>query len=393
MRLVFFELTKLGTGISGGETCLIEVAKYLRGKEIQTVIVTTDNGKNAYEDLGLTESNLVEYVVIPSYAVEKRLGRFISYLARTLKALGALRQVRFKDSDVLVCNNDFFPNSIPFYAVALRNPKCKLVYWYRTPLPSILRGFMGEYTRTFHIPSPALVYWKITRKLYEMLTLGRGVIITYMPSFGRTLKKRFPSNQVYVLTRYGGSPFKSEQFPGSDKKYDLLWIGRFQRLKGLSDVPILVSRLKARKKDINLALLGGGNDSLLADFKRRVNSVDVEDNITYKGFVTGAEKYSIMTECRILVMTSYYESFGNVIVEAMGAGLPVVTYDLPAFEMFEDKIYKVPVGDVDEMARMVERLLNDSKAYAESATTAWEYSKTFSWEAVAEELLGVSRLV
>jgi len=50
------------------------------------------------------------------------------------------------------------------------------------------------------------------------------------------------------------------------------------------------------------------------------------------GFRQGAEKVRLLKNAGCFCMPSHYESFGQVAVEAMACGLPVVAYDLAIYD-------------------------------------------------------------
>ena len=63
------------------------------------------------------------------------------------------------------------------------------------------------------------------------------------------------------------------------------------------------------------------------EFKARIAQPDIADDVDYAGFVAGEKKTGLLRDCDCLCFPTYYhaESFGLVVVEAMAAGMTVVT--------------------------------------------------------------------
>ena len=115
----------------------------------------------------------------------------------------------------------------------------------------------------------------------------------------------------------------------------------------------------------------------------------VTQNIDYKGYRSDDYKYECMRRSKIFMMTSYFESFGNVIVEAMSVGIPVVAYELPHYDQFGSGMIRVPVGDHLGFAEVITTLMSNKDYYDSVSYQAWECSKHFSWKEVAKELKDV----
>ena len=58
--------------------------------------------------------------------------------------------------------------------------------------------------------------------------------------------------------------------------------------------------------------------------KRLVSSLGLDGSVSFVGFVLGERKYALLADASVFVLTSHSENFGNAVVEAMAAGLPVL---------------------------------------------------------------------
>ena len=100
----------------------------------------------------------------------------------------------------------------------------------------------------------------------------------------------------------------------------LLHVGRTVRTKGLRDV--IRSLAELRDLDIHLDVVGDGNDREACE--ELAAALDVEGMVTFHGRLPRAEVDAFYERADIFVFPSYREPGGNVSLEAMSFGLPVV---------------------------------------------------------------------
>ena len=103
----------------------------------------------------------------------------------------------------------------------------------------------------------------------------------------------------------------------------LLHVGRTVRTKGLRDVIRAMDRL--RDLDVVLDVLGDGNDHEACE--ALVRDLGLEDRITFHGTVPRATVDEFYERADVFVFPSYREPGGNVSIEAMAFGLPLVVCD------------------------------------------------------------------
>lgn len=390
MTFYFFEFPKTGLGVSGGERCMLENALFFSKKGMNCVILTTDNGKIAYENFGLVSGEKVRYITIKSFFHEKRLHVFFSYLIRTVQSLFLIKRIDIRDGDVLICNSDFFPNSIPFFLVAYRHKKVKIVYWWRVMAPDIFKGFEGQFSGKIQIPKFNIIHYRFNQLIYRLLMLRRGIILTPAKFYQEKLSKMFSKNRVYAIEHYGGfSDLEKYSLDKSIlKKYDLVWMGRFQKLKGIDHFISMVKKIKESRNNISAIIVGTGSDHENMEVERQIEKSNLLDNITMVGFVSGTEKYKYIQSSKIFVSTSCFESYGQVNLEGMICGLPVVAYNLPTFDVFKKGMLKIPIFNDEYFVECILKLLDDKDYYEIKRREAINFAADFSWEKTGEEILG-----
>lgn len=123
-----------------------------------------------------------------------------------------------------------------------------------------------------------------------------------------------------------------------------------------------------------LVLLGEGNKT--ESLRTLATQLGIEDQVDFPGFVDNPFKY--MASADVFVLSSWYEGFGNVLIEAMATGCPVVSTDCPSGpnEILKDGAYGplVPVKDAAAMSNAIEDVLADPIDESVLASRADDFS-------------------
>jgi glycosyltransferase involved in cell wall biosynthesis len=101
---------------------------------------------------------------------------------------------------------------------------------------------------------------------------------------------------------------------------------------------------------------------------------------------------AVLSEAEVLAYPSLYEGFGLPTLEAMSAGVPVVTTTAGALpEVVGDAAELVAPGDTDELAGALERVLTDESRRMELVERGQRRASLFTWEACAQGLTELYR--
>ncbi|MBP9722249.1 MAG: glycosyltransferase [Gammaproteobacteria bacterium] len=97
------------------------------------------------------------------------------------------------------------------------------------------------------------------------------------------------------------------------------------RLCAVKNFELLIDAFKLVKKTTDARLLILGEGKLLGKLQKLVKNYKLEDFVSFTGVVNNPEAYFAYSD--LYVLTSEYEGFGIVLVEALAAGIPIVMSD------------------------------------------------------------------
>jgi len=147
------------------------------------------------------------------------------------------------------------------------------------------------------------------------------------------------------------------------------------RLSVQKDYPTLVRAFAGlrKKRPCRLLILGEGEER--GAIERMVHELHLDDDVFMPGFVDNP--FAWMKKADLFVLSSAWEGFGNVLVEAMACGVPAVSTDCPSgpSEILEEGRWGrlVPVGDADALAAAMEESLAAGK-YPDVRSRAMEFT-------------------
>ncbi|MEO8681606.1 MAG: glycosyltransferase [Vicinamibacterales bacterium] len=164
----------------------------------------------------------------------------------------------------------------------------------------------------------------------------------------------------------------------------VLFLGRVSWKKGLDR---LVASLPFAP-GLTLVIAGNDEDGYLDTVMKQAAAAGVTARIRLTGHVHGADKHALLHRAQLLVLPSYSENFGNVVLEAMAAGCPVVvTPEVGVSDVVRDSGAGWVVDGVPAaLGAALAKLSADPEARHAMAEHGRSASGAYTWAAVAERM-------
>ena len=302
---------------------------------------------------------------------------------RQLWALTALPVVlgAARDVDLVHAHQGEDLAALPLARLAARRHGCPLVVTVHTSVGHTLRG------RSLRA--------RLLRRLgglVERSALRRAdaVVVLTERTAAALRADGVPADRVLVNpsgfdpTIFGGAA--DDVFPGVPRPR----IGYVGRLAPQKRPDRLVEAFGRMREKASLVIVGDGPDRALV--RRLVAASPARDRITELGFVDHASVPSVLASLDVLVLPSAYEEMGSVLTEAMAAGLPVVASDvggIPEVVRDGETGLLVPPGDVDALARALDRLVADPELRRRLAAGARDRAGRYAWPFLAQRVADV----
>jgi phosphatidylinositol alpha-mannosyltransferase len=178
-----------------------------------------------------------------------------------------------------------------------------------------------------------------------------------------------------------------------DKQKIILFVGQLKRFKGL-DTLIRAFKTIYKATDSKLLIVGKGpEENTLGGLTSRL---ELSDRVVFAGFVSDDELplYYHLSDVYALPSVLRVENFGITLLEAMAAGKPVVSSNLPGpDEVVDDGINGLlsKPGCAGSLAKAIFELLNDEKRARIMGQNGKLKAMKYTWDKIAALFLSVYR--
>jgi glycosyltransferase involved in cell wall biosynthesis len=191
-------------------------------------------------------------------------------------------------------------------------------------------------------------------------------------------------------------------YPAADERFRVLpadEVAAFRRARNLPEVFIFaVGTLEPRKNVVGLLhayarlakprpplYVGGGTGWRFSPIFDTVQRLGLDEQVTFLGFVAEDELPLWYNAARLFAFPSLYEGFGLPVLEAMACGTPVITTNAASLpEVGGTAVALVAPEDSAQLAREMQRVLDDAQVRREMRAAGRIQATRFSWQALAD---------
>lgn len=193
-----------------------------------------------------------------------------------------------------------------------------------------------------------------------------------------------------VLVVGEGLNFKPSKKLAEKEGYPVIvYAGRLKKAKRPDHAVKAFEIVRRAVPNAELWIIGDGY------FRDKLMSIACE-GVRFFGSLSNEERRNLIKKAWVLVNPSVREGFGLSVVEANALGVPCVAYDVAGLR---DSIIEgetgvlVRSGDVEALAEAVVQVLTSDALRIKLSEKALAYSRSFSWDEVADEFMKVVRTI
>lgn len=226
---------------------------------------------------------------------------------------------------------------------------------------AMLAAELGGFTFSFTMHGPYIFFepyrWRIDEKI------KRSLFVICISHFCRSQGMLFAPTETWNrlhIVHCGVDPALFNVVSHNQLGKRLLYVGRLSAAKGLPVLLESLAMLKSSHPEIFLTVVGDGEDR--AELEQMTAGLELNDNVKFVGYKSQAEVREYMQETDVFVLPSFAEGVPVSLMEAMAAGVPVVTTQIAGVsELVENGVsgYIVPPGDVITLAERIKILLTE----------------------------------
>jgi glycosyltransferase involved in cell wall biosynthesis len=164
----------------------------------------------------------------------------------------------------------------------------------------------------------------------------------------------------------------------------VVYLGRLKRYKR---VDLIIRAFAAMKHPTaQLAIAGAGDHKPALEALAR--SLDLGERVKFLGFISEAQKVSLLRSAWVLAFTSPKEGWGITNLEAAACATPVVASSSPGLResvVDGETGFLVPHGDLTALVRALNRIVSDRALVDTLGAAGRRFAERFTWDAAADQ--------
>lgn len=271
----------------------------------------------------------------------------------------------------------FFSPIIPLFLYPKKSIVVALDFAYLdTPQRSLKMYLRGKLLYRAHRHS--------LRSASKIIAISEDTAQSVMAHFGISRKK-------IEVVHIGYMPLPAEQKAFTTPGKFFLFAGVMKERKNVAGVIRAFALFcQVEPSGYHLLLAGKQNGEYYDSLVTLVKELDLTARVTFLGYVSDAELANLYSKAEALVFPSFIEGFGMPVLEAMHAGLPVITSNVGALaEVAGDAALLVDPKNPEDIAAAMRRLTGDNGLRRELVKKGRVRASQFSWKETARLFLKI----
>lgn len=182
--------------------------------------------------------------------------------------------------------------------------------------------------------------------------------------------------------------FSHGLLPNTSKNFKFISVALMSENKCQANIIHAFSKFSKTNPNISLTL--GGDGPMRSQLQKLVQDLDLTDRVKFTGMLSREQVLAEMATADAFVLSSRYETFGVVVIEALALGKPVIATRCGGPESIvrkEDGIL-IPVDDVDALATAMINMVENRNDY-DPGKIRQSCIARFSEAAIANRLLNI----
>jgi glycosyltransferase involved in cell wall biosynthesis len=346
--------------------------KYLSGTEIATLNIAKNLVKRGHEvhvitwlDAGFPKKSMQD-----GFYVHRVFGKNIRFFSPVLFWI-----------KILLCLRSIHPDIIHIQNIRLGIPGYLSKKLFKIPYVIYARGSENIH----HLSS-------ISSYILRLTLLNANKVLVLTQDMKNDIKSFYKGDILVIPNGIELDKFEnfSTDYLRTEQKKSIIFIGRFVPIKGLEYLIKAMDVIQKENENIYLTLVGDGNQrNFLEDMVKKLH---LGKKVIFKGIIENTQVPKYLIQSDVFVLPSLSEGFPNVILEAMAAGLPIVTTNVGGLaEIIKngENGYVVEPKNPDQLARKLLDILQNNDLRSLMSRNNIDKAKQYSWESIVSDLESV----
>lgn len=158
-------------------------------------------------------------------------------------------------------------------------------------------------------------------------------------------ESRLPFRNTNLVLFGNGIKFQDEIVIYQDKKYEVIFLGRLNKVKRPEKFVQIISKYNKKYSNNLESVLFGPDGGSLESVSRELELIN-DKKIIYGGSLERDQVSDLLNQSKVLFMTSIFENFPMVVVECLATGTPVLI--LSHFDIAKDLSEEFPEMVIDD---------------------------------------------